>query len=337
MILPVLRCPDCRLPIKDFVCPICKRDFRTGDKPYLDFLPVEDYRSGDSEFTQMPDIFENFSRFIGARKVLSEYDITNIEKTNLKLFQSVKRHEGLRVLEIGAGRGYFCRLFTTKYTANYYCALEYEQSNLNYGLRLGNFQNASQLFRGSVYSLPFEDRQFDLVVISEVLEHLSELDLAMGEIRRVLDPNGWAIASVPNSILYMYPYPILITLLQSIHHLGDQNDDKGFRLLVRRFRRLANDNLQGTYHRPFFPSQFAKLFKNHGFSIENHVSSMLTYFWDPALTNFADRYPNSSAMMFFSKVAINISDRLLQSRLPIIRYSGIRQHILARKRNEMTK
>ena len=50
---------------------------------------------------------------------------------------------------------------------------------------------------GSAYSLPFCDDSFDLVVCSEVLEHLHDYKYAIKEINRVLKPGGQFLASVP--------------------------------------------------------------------------------------------------------------------------------------------
>ena len=51
---------------------------------------------------------------------------------------------------------------------------------------------------GSAYSLPFADSTFDLVICSEVLEHLHEYKDAISEINRVLKPGGKFLASVPS-------------------------------------------------------------------------------------------------------------------------------------------
>ena len=50
---------------------------------------------------------------------------------------------------------------------------------------------------GSAYSLPFSNDSFDLVVCSEVLEHLHDYKDAIKEINRVLKPGGQFLASVP--------------------------------------------------------------------------------------------------------------------------------------------
>lgn len=50
---------------------------------------------------------------------------------------------------------------------------------------------------GDAYALPFADDSFDVVIASEVLEHLEEDTLAMRELHRVLRPDGVVAVSVP--------------------------------------------------------------------------------------------------------------------------------------------
>jgi SAM-dependent methyltransferase len=49
--------------------------------------------------------------------------------------------------------------------------------------------------------LPFEDDSFDTVLCTQVLEHVGNAELAMGEIARVLKPGGHALITVP----FLYP------------------------------------------------------------------------------------------------------------------------------------
>jgi ubiquinone/menaquinone biosynthesis C-methylase UbiE len=51
---------------------------------------------------------------------------------------------------------------------------------------------------GASNSLPFESHRFDCVIASSVLEYLSDVGTTLSEIKRVLKPGGWMIASVPD-------------------------------------------------------------------------------------------------------------------------------------------
>ena len=57
----------------------------------------------------------------------------------------------------------------------------------------------AEFLKGSAYNIPFPDNFFDLVVCSEVLEHLHEYNDAVKEMHRVLKPGGKLYASVPAS------------------------------------------------------------------------------------------------------------------------------------------
>jgi ubiquinone/menaquinone biosynthesis C-methylase UbiE len=54
-----------------------------------------------------------------------------------------------------------------------------------------------QAVEGDIEAMPFEDRAFATVVCTEVLEHVPHPDAALREIRRVLQPAGLLIGSVP--------------------------------------------------------------------------------------------------------------------------------------------
>jgi len=54
-------------------------------------------------------------------------------------------------------------------------------------------------------ALPFENSAFDVVVCSEILEHVPDLDGALAELSRVLSPRGILYATMPNSLRDVWP------------------------------------------------------------------------------------------------------------------------------------
>ena len=53
------------------------------------------------------------------------------------------------------------------------------------------------LFQASLFELPFERDEFDGLVCISVLEHLTELERALDEFRRVLEPGGTLVLGFP--------------------------------------------------------------------------------------------------------------------------------------------
>ncbi|WP_054811414.1 class I SAM-dependent methyltransferase [Nocardia arizonensis] len=51
--------------------------------------------------------------------------------------------------------------------------------------------------RGDALALPYEDEEFDVVIASEILEHIPRDDAAIAELARVLRPGGQLVVTVP--------------------------------------------------------------------------------------------------------------------------------------------
>jgi len=54
-----------------------------------------------------------------------------------------------------------------------------------------------EFFCASLTSIPLVSRRFDLVLCTEVLEHIAEHEEALDEITRILNPGGWLLITVP--------------------------------------------------------------------------------------------------------------------------------------------
>jgi len=78
-----------------------------------------------------------------------------------------------------------------------------------------------QYVQGSAYKLPFETGAIDGVIISDVLEHLHDLRLAMSEIKRILKPNGILVFDTINRTWLSYILMYLIA--QEIIEMAARN------------------------------------------------------------------------------------------------------------------
>jgi len=279
--------------------------------------PTEIAQRDAQIFDSLREMWESIRHLQGVKKIIGDWSSTRIERINFNLL--LPYLSGTKVLEVGCGRGNLT--FTISQYAHV-VTFDISRGCLNYAKELGNLEGAF-CFQGDVRSIPFEDSTFDTVVATEVLEHLPDLDTAMKEITRVLKPGGIVVASVPNMVMDLHPFELLI-------HMRNQDSRRHLFRLLRR-QESASSNL-GIYDRPFLPKQFRKLLESYGFEVLKHKTSML-YFWRlpyQQVILFMDKYCPSTTKWFVSLV-IRSSDTLFDRELPLIKWIGMRQHILARK------
>jgi SAM-dependent methyltransferase len=105
-----------------------------------------------------------------------------------------------RLLEIGYGSGIFLPELS-QHSRHLVAVDVHRQFDQVYAMLEAEGVEAD-LHHGDVRSLPFKDGEFDAVVCISVLEHLVDLDVAFGEISRVLRPQGVVVTGFPvrNSI-----------------------------------------------------------------------------------------------------------------------------------------
>ena len=108
------------------------------------------------------------------------------------------------MLDVGCGEGRHIFGVMQDYPQMKCVGLDMDKASLNKAEEgyqyFESISNAgAEFIKGSAYSLPFPDESIDLIVCSEVLEHLHEYNDAVVEIHRVLKPGGKFYASVPAS------------------------------------------------------------------------------------------------------------------------------------------
>ena len=120
----------------------------------------------------------------------------NLKKYNLNLKGSM--------LDVGCGEGRHIFGVMQEYPMMKCIGIDMDDDSLKkaeegYAYFESISEAGAEFIKGSAYSIPFQDNTFDLIVCSEVLEHLHEYNDAVVEINRVLKPSGKFFASVPAS------------------------------------------------------------------------------------------------------------------------------------------
>jgi len=125
-----------------------------------------------------------------SKRELHPHTIRGIQYRNLVIAAQLGDHDQA-VLEIGPGEGWLCGILSERGHAVMTCDLA--QGWLPSLVARGA--------RGSVVApmtrLPFAGGSFDAVVAAEVIEHIPEVESALGEAARVLRPGGRLVVTVP--------------------------------------------------------------------------------------------------------------------------------------------
>jgi SAM-dependent methyltransferase len=121
-------------------------------------------------------------------------------------FKRLDVKSGFRILDIGCGSGrHTCAAYQHQDVVAIGADLNFNdlieaRNRLKLHDQLGEHGGGVWgLSMADVTNLPFKDNYFDLVICSEVLEHIPRYELAILEIIRVLQPDCNLVVSVPRS------------------------------------------------------------------------------------------------------------------------------------------
>ncbi|MCJ7827882.1 class I SAM-dependent methyltransferase, partial [Patescibacteria group bacterium] len=95
--------------------------------------------------------------------------------------------KGMRVLDVGCGRGEFLDRLMTEYGVEG-SGIDLSVQSIDEAKR--KMVNPAQLKAGSATKLPFGDEEFDVVVSFDTLEHVENQTKAVGEMARVVKLKG---------------------------------------------------------------------------------------------------------------------------------------------------
>jgi SAM-dependent methyltransferase len=155
---------------------------------------------------------------------------TNVEGENapVALWRVLAALHPRNVLEVGGGQGELAERMQTELGAT---VTFVDQSERMVELARARGIEAAQI--GDVQALPFADASFDTAVAAWMLYHARDIDRALGELARVLEPGGRLVA-VTNSVRHLEELRGLIGMVMPGFE-AQFNSENGEELLRRHF------------------------------------------------------------------------------------------------------
>lgn len=127
-----------------------------------------------------------------------------------------------RILEVGVGGGHVL----AKFPGMQRTGIDLSPTMLQRARR--RLGDDVELLQGSADQLPFEDATFDVVLCTEVLEHVVEPARVVRELMRVAAPGARVVVSIPNEAIIdrakrmIRRMPIIRTLLRTLASEGNE-------------------------------------------------------------------------------------------------------------------
>lgn len=114
------------------------------------------------------------------------------------LLSSIKDLRIYSILDVGCGEGFTLNKLYENKIGKRLEGVDFQETAIEIGKKI---HPHLELKVGDIYHLPFEDNSFDLVICTEVLEHLKDPKKALSEIQRVT--LRYVLLSVPNEPFFM--------------------------------------------------------------------------------------------------------------------------------------
>jgi SAM-dependent methyltransferase len=107
----------------------------------------------------------------------------------------LNQHQGLEVLEIGTGSGFFLEFAGQIFPNSRFCGIEYDQRLLAETALRAPY---ATLIQGNAESFSLEKGKYDLIVSFQVIEHLYNPNAMLANVRTHLKPGGVFLLTTPN-------------------------------------------------------------------------------------------------------------------------------------------
>lgn len=214
-------------------------------------------------------------------------------------FEMIPISPGTRVLDAGCGAGrHICEAFRRQGVTVAGVDLKWGDLCKTRGYLSALDQDNSGIWtvaEANIAKLPFADGFFDVVICSEVLEHIDDDKTAVSELLRVLKTGGDLVVSVPR----FFPEKVCWAISSPYHqepggHVRIYRKDHLIRILENAGARLRRIDYKHGLHSPYWWLKCVVGHKNDNFPPVRAYRKFLE--WDiikkPPLTRALDRFLN---------------------------------------------
>lgn len=235
----------------------------------------------------------------------------NLQK-RISLIQNNLDIDGKKIIDCGCGSGHYVNELLSLGADAY--GIEFNSEKISQ-FKKDNPDIEYRVQTGDIENMKYEDNFFDIALLNEVLEHVTNESNALLEIKRVLKPNGILIIFSPNRL---YPF--------ETHSVKLKSSNKNLPIYIPGipYIPLWLGKLIFKYNaRNYWPKELKKLVQSSGFTIIK-----VDYIWQ-TFENISGVQPR------FVKILKNLLRKLsnIFENVPIIKRFGVSQVIFAQKEN----
>jgi len=108
---------------------------------------------------------------------------------------------GLRILDAGCGEGHLLKILQAAHPENIYFGIDITEAAIQKATTRCPF---AHLTLGDIADINTGDDFFDIIICTEVLEHIMPYQIALKELKRVLKGGGYLIITFPNEPIWMF-------------------------------------------------------------------------------------------------------------------------------------
>jgi len=123
----------------------------------------------------------------------------------LTIIEELSKHKGEKILDAGCESGFYLPFISKQFKIVY--GFDFSREGCEIAKqKIKRFKNVHVFQHDLTKKTKFKKSSFDVILCSEVLEHIYNLDASLKELKRILKINGTLIITVPNFTFLGHSY-----------------------------------------------------------------------------------------------------------------------------------